>query len=206
MSEVKTDYSTSKDGGTLEVTVTSSFGTMETTIAASSGAITTILASETDYNPPLESNKGFPFSVGKNWTAVSNETLTSNDNINGKNVNMNSSKISTYDYVVLRTENTKIPAGEFQTYVIRMTKDDGTGSEIYYSPEAHVQVKEFDYGPQGNTGFSLELLNYRVAGSQSSFPLVTAVIVAAASLVVVGMVVALAARQRRTKISVDTAD
>ena len=193
--EVKTDQSTAKSENTLEATISSSSGSAKSTETT-----------ETNYNPPLEGNKGFPISAGSSWTSVTTETLTTNDNVNGNTTNEVSSKTTTSNFIVLRTEDTKVTAGEFQTFVIKMTKDDGTSSEMYYSPKAHLQVKELDYDAQGNLVACLELLNYKVAEPQSSFPSTIFVIIAIVSLAAVGISVGavfFVRRQRNAEIAVN---
>jgi hypothetical protein len=188
--EVKTDQSTAKTETTLEATVTSSTGTQKSTETT-----------ETDYNPPLEFNKGFPISAGSSWTSITTQTVTTNDNLNGDATNDVSSKTTTSNYIVLRTEDTKVTAGEFQTFVIKTTTDDGTSSEIYYSPKAHIQVKELDYDDQGKLTVSMELLSYKVAVPQSSFPSNYAIIAVAAGLIFAGVALGVMFFVRRGRVS-----
>jgi hypothetical protein len=144
--ETKTDYTTPKSESTLSA-ITNTFN--ETIITS------------TEYNPSLD-NYDFPLSVGKSWASTTTETITSKHDLNGALTQGSDSKKTTSNFTVIRTENTKVAAGEFQTFVIKMTKNDGTSSEIYYSTKAHMQVKELDYFPNGNLAFSLELQSYKV--------------------------------------------
>jgi hypothetical protein len=155
--ETKTDYGTARSENTIE-SKTPTFNETITTM--------------TDYNPPLNNN-GFPLFVGKSWTAPTTQTNMGVHVLNGALTQSNESKTTTYTFSVLRTEDVTVPAGEFQTFVIKMTLIDGTpnngtSSEIYYSAKAHNTVKELDYLPNGRLAFSLELLNYNVAETSST--------------------------------------
>ena len=103
-------------------------------------------------NPPLN-NSGFPLYVGKNWTATTTQTMTVNHILNGVLTQGNDSQRTTSNYTVLKSEDVTVPAGEFQTFVIRMTNNGGSSSEIYYSTKANMQVKELDYFQNGNLVF-----------------------------------------------------
>ena len=83
--------------------------------------------------------------------------------MNGVLTQGNDSQKTTLNFTVLRSEDVTVPAGEFQTFVIRMTNRGGSSSEIYYSTKANMQVKELDYFQDGNLAFSSELLSYNVA-------------------------------------------
>ncbi len=150
--ETKTDYSTPKSEITLD-TKTSTFNETITTI--------------TDYNLPMN-NSDFPFYVGKNWTATTTQTLTTKHILNGVLTEGKDSQKTTFNFTVLRSEDVTVPAGKFQTFVIRMTNDGGSSSEIYYSTKANMQVKELDYFQDGNLAFSSELLSYNVAVPMST--------------------------------------
>ena len=147
--EAKTDFSETKSENTIQ-SITSAFNETITT--------------QTDYNPPLN-NYNFPLFVGKSWTSITNQTHFTKHDLNGVSTQGNDSKKTSSNFIVLRTEYTIVPAGEFQTFVINVSRDDGTSSQIYYSSKANMQVKELDYLPNGNLGFSLELLNFTVAAS-----------------------------------------
>ena len=155
--ETKTDYSTVKSSNTIE----SSTATFNETIMTA-----------VEYNPP-QNSWSFPLSVGKNWTTTTTQTTNSQHILNNYSTKGNETKQVTFNFAVLRTENITVPAGEFQTFVVRMvfvdnTPNNGTSSEFYYSAKAHNTVKELDYLPNGNLAFSLELLNYSVAEPTST--------------------------------------
>jgi hypothetical protein len=150
--ETKIDYSQAKSKSTLD-TKTTLFN--ETVITV------------TENNPPLN-NIAFPIFVGKNWTCATTQLFNNQHILNGALTKSNSSQSATFNFSVLRSEKVTVSAGEFQTFVIKKvlidnTANNGTSSEIYYSAKAHNTVKEFDYLPNGNLAFSLELLNYSVS-------------------------------------------
>jgi hypothetical protein len=149
--ETKTNYSKVKSSNTME----SSTATFNETIMTA-----------TDFNPPQDS-WSFPLFVGKNWTTITTQTIVSQHILNGDYSQGNETKKVTFNFIVLRTEDIVVPAGEFQTFVLRMvlidnTPNNGTSSDFYYSAKAHNTVKELDYLPSGNLVFSLELLNYSI--------------------------------------------
>jgi hypothetical protein len=150
--ETKIDYSQVKSESTLD-TKTTSFNETVVTV--------------TENNPPLN-NVAFPIFVGKNWTCKTTQLFNNQHILNGALTKGNSSQPATFNFSVLRSEKVTVPAGEFQTFVIKKvlidnTANNGTSSEIYYSAKAHNTVKEFDYLPNGHLAFSLELLNYSVS-------------------------------------------
>ncbi len=145
--ETKTDYTTTRT---------------ETTLDSATTAFNETITTDTNYNPPLNSY-AFPLYVGKNWTSTTTQAITSKHYLYGVWTNGTSNQITTQNFSVLRTEDVQVPAGNFQTYVIRMTDSGGSSSDIYYSEKAHKQVKELDYMLGGSLVFSLELLSYNVA-------------------------------------------
>lgn len=154
--ETKIDYSKIKSSNILESSTTT-FN--ETIITA------------TDYNPP-QNSWSFPLSVGKKWTTETTQTIVSQHILNGDYSQGNETKKVTFNFAVLMTEDITVPAGEFQTFVVRMvlidnTLNNGTSSDFYYSAKAHNTVKELDYLPNGNLIFSLELLDYYIAETTS---------------------------------------
>ena len=145
--ETKTDYTTTRTENTLDSATT---------------AFNETITTETNHNPPLN-NYAFPLYVGKNWTSTTTRAITSKHYLYGAWTNGTSNQITTQNFSVLRTEDVQVPAGNFQTYLIRMTDSGGSSSDIYYSEKAQKQVKELDYMPGGSLIFSLELLSYNVA-------------------------------------------
>jgi hypothetical protein len=155
---------------------------------------------ETDYNPPLEFGKGFPLFVGENWTAQTTENITSSMNFMGSTTNDNYTQTTTTNFAVLRTEDTKVPAGEFQTFVIDANKSDGSSRILYYSPLAQMQIKELDYDSKGNLAETFALSDYTLSGSAGSSPVleIVAFIIGIAVLGTVVMALLLV-RQRKDR-------
>ena len=96
------------------------------------------------------------------------QAITFKHYLNGVLTNSTSNQKITQNCLVLRTEDVQVPAGSFQTFVIRRTDSGGSSSDIYYSEKAHRQVKELDYMSGGSLAFSLELLDYSVAEPTTS--------------------------------------
>jgi hypothetical protein len=150
--EAKIDFSTVKSSNTME---------------SSSATFNETIITATDYNPPRNS-WSFPLFVGKNWTTTTTQTMFSQHILNGDYSQGNENRNVMFSFAVLRAEDIVVPAGEFQTFVVRMvlidnTLNNGTSSDFYYSAKVHNTVKELDYLPNGNLVFSLELLNYSIA-------------------------------------------
>jgi hypothetical protein len=150
--ETKTDYTTPKTENTINTTTTTFNETITT---------------ETICNPPLN-DIAFPLYVGKTWSSTTTQAITFKHYLNGVLTNSTSNQKITQNCSVLRTEDIQVPAGSFQTFVIRRTDSGGSSSDIYYSEKAHRQVKELDYMPGGSLAFSLELLDYSVAEPTTS--------------------------------------
>ena len=163
--DVKTDYSVAKTYASLESS--SSFGGNVVLMALESDNSFSSSA-ETDYNPPLEFGKGFPLFVGENWIAQTSENTTSSMTIMGSTTHDNYVQKTTTNFTVQRMDDTKVAAGEFQTYVIEANKSDGSSREMYYSPIAQMQVKELDYDSKGNLTTTSALLDYSLSGSGGS--------------------------------------
>ncbi len=149
--ETKTDYSQPKSVSTIDTKTTSFYETITT---------------EVENDPPL-TNIAFPIFVGKTWTNTTTQLIKNQDTLNGASTHGNSSLSTSFSYSVLRSETVTVPAREFQTFVIKTvqidnTPNNGASSVIYYSPKAHMQVKELDYLPSGSLFVSSELLNYSI--------------------------------------------
>ena len=155
--ETKTDYSSPKSVSALD-TKTTAFN--ETIITA------------VENNPPVI-NIAFPIFVGKNWISTTTQLFNTQHILNGALTQGNSSQPTSLSFSVLRSEEVTVPAGKFQTFVIKRvqidnTPNNGTNTIIYYSAKAHMQIKELDYLPNGILFASSELLNYSVTEPTSS--------------------------------------
>jgi hypothetical protein len=125
-----------------------------------SNTVTSRLITETVYNPPFESTKGYPLSVGKSWTATTTETKQTQTTIAGETESETKTDSYTKNYLVTQTESVTVSAGEFETYVTRRTDPDGAYAETFYSPVAGFDVKQIEYDSTGNPYLTLELTDY----------------------------------------------
>jgi len=194
--DVKADYSIAKTYANME---SSGLGGPAILLALNSDNSFSS-TTETTYNPPLAFGKGFPLFVGENWTAQTTENTTSSMTIMGSTTNDNYIQATTTNFTVQRTEDTKVPAGEFQTYVINSNKNDGTSRELYYSPKAEMQVKELDYDSKGNLAETFELLNYNVSGGAGSSPVLEmAAVGLGIAALALGLSLLFLARKKKTR-------
>lgn len=145
--------------------------TQDVTIIRPNGTTITTQDTETIYNPPFGINSGFPLSLGKTWSAASAKVVTNTVNVDGQISQKNTTSTQTTNFVVASIENTHTQAGTFETYLMKGTTTDGEIQDIYYSPEARIQVKELDYDLTGNLISSMELLEYHVAESANTLPI-----------------------------------
>jgi hypothetical protein len=190
--DVESDLSFAKTSITTDATFT---------YAEESSKITQEI--ETIYDPPLQANKGFPLSAGKSWSAIATKTTTTKTDIDGNFDQETDVTTDSENYIVLRTETTEVTAGEFQTFVIKVTKSDGSSTELYYSPNAEIEVKYLDYDEKGELAITSELLEYSVLAEAEPFPSVYVVAVAGLAVVAIGGVLGyvLFSRRNRTKSS-----
>jgi hypothetical protein len=163
--------------------------TQNANIVRPNGSSTTNQYTEATNNPPLAMNSGFPLSLGKTWSATTNTTQTDTSTVDNQTSQNNSTFTRTTNYLVASVDSTQTPAGTFTTYLIRGTAADGSIQEMYYAPDAHIQVKELDYNSAGNLIATMELLDYHVANPQNSPTLLwlaAAIIVVAIALSAIG--------------------
>ena len=121
---------------------------------------TIIGITNTTYSHSLK-EADFPLTVGKIWTVTTTENVTSKNIIDG--FEFPEETITTEisrTYNCTRTETTTVPAGTFDTFVIKYTDQDGNYAEYYYSPEVGSTVKELSYSADDTLLFSMELLEF----------------------------------------------
>jgi hypothetical protein len=133
--------------------------TTNATIATSAASVFFSTATETTYNPPLESLK-VPLTFGSSWSATTNETTTTTLTINGQTSTEVNSTIHTVQYAVVRTEVRKLPAGEFETHVVQYSAVNGSSGEYYFAPQARYSIIENTYSPSGELTRTSELMEY----------------------------------------------
>ena len=182
---VKSDQSVAKLTSIIDGTITDSMGTSRR-----------IQTTESIYDPPLGLNQGFPISAGKSWSSLTTQTTTTKADVDGQVTQETTPVTKSTNYLVVRIETTKVTAGEFETFVIKCTDNDGSIQEFYYSPKAQVEVKQLDYDAQGELSVSFELLEYTVAEPGIPFMYLVAAIVGAVA--VVGIIVGLVAFKKRS--------
>ena len=186
--DVESDLSAAKTSMDLDATFT--YGGESTKITQNI---------ETIYDPPLQTNSGFPLSAGKSWSAIASKTTTTRTDIDGDFDQETDATTDSENYIVLRTETTKVTAGEFETFVIKVTKNDGTSLELYYSPKAEIQVKELDYDKTGELEVTTELLEYSVSADPEAFPSIYIVVAAITAIGIIGSALGYAMFNRRNR-------
>jgi hypothetical protein len=154
----KPDQSWVKITSTYDETVTVSGSGAS---AGQSQTVTSRLVTENLYNPPFESNKGYPLSVGKSWSAATAETKQTQTTIGGNTETVTETDSYTKNFQVLRKESTTVSAGEFETYVTKRTDPNGAYAETFYSSQVGFDVKQIEYDSTGNAYLTLELLDYK---------------------------------------------
>ncbi len=156
----------------------------ESTVIRSNGSTTTNQQTETNYNPPFGPNSGFPLSLGKTWAISSSITQTTTITADGQPNQSNSTFEQTTNYEVTSVGDLQTQAGTFKTYLIKGTAGDGSIQEMYYAPNARIQVKEVDYDSAGNIIATMELSSCNVANvGDSSMQNLTLVTVAVLAIV-----------------------
>ena len=142
---------------------------------------------EETYNPPLESSKGFPLTVGKSWSASTTRTTARQLTIDGELEQEETNKTTGIEsWLIHRKELITVAAGEFDTFVVKVTHLDGKYGEWYYSPEVGDAVKQIEYYQTGELFATLELLEYRYAAAEEDFPwlfVIIGIVIAAAVIV-----------------------
>jgi hypothetical protein len=72
------------------------------------------------------------------------------------------------DYNCLKKEKVTVPAGTFDTYLIRTTKSDGSYFLDWYSKKAGQSVRGEAYDSEGDKIVSMELISYKFKGSETA--------------------------------------
>jgi hypothetical protein len=109
--------------------------------------IGTIQTSTTnEYSPPLDAFE-FPLYISEKWSAITDITSTVEMRFSGDYASETSEDEFEFIYEALHTEETDVPAGTFETFVIRTQQK---GSDLYeldfYSPELGnvVRIESYD--------------------------------------------------------------
>jgi hypothetical protein len=140
------DYAVVKSKEDVVITVTL-LGTIQTTTASS-------------YSPPLDSFQ-FPMAIRDKWNAASEITTTTEMSFSGNFANETTTGTMDFVYEALHTELTTVPAGDFETFVIR---EEQEGSEFYdinyYSAELGNFVKMETFDNNNDQLQSIELVQY----------------------------------------------
>lgn len=169
---MKSDLSLVTFYSTYDETISLTDGSGVTTISlVVDEPIISKVITETKYNPPFETNKGYPLSVGKSWSAATTETTKTETTISGNTESSTETDSYTKTFLVLRKESTTVSAGEFETYIIKRTDPDGAYAETYYSPQVGFDIKQIEYDSTGKSYVTMELLDYewQPAGNQTQF-------------------------------------
>jgi hypothetical protein len=113
----------------------------------------------TTNTPPTLAGK-FPLSVGETWsyttTTVTNTTTI--PPVGAPSVSITTNTTST-TAVVLNLGLTTVPAGTYDTYLVRSSSSTGS-EQTYYSPEVMQPVKQVSYNSTGTATSTLQLQSY----------------------------------------------
>jgi hypothetical protein len=115
---------------------------------------------QTTTNTPPTIPAKFPLTVGGSWTF----TTTSQTNVTsippiGPPTTTVYSNTTTTTAVVVSSQLTTVPAGTFDTYLVRASQPKGS-QEAYYSPEVMQPVKEVSYNSTGAATSTIQLQSY----------------------------------------------
>jgi hypothetical protein len=113
----------------------------------------------TTNTPPILSGK-FPLSVGETWsyttTTVTNTTTIPPIGLPSVSITTNTTSTTA---VVLILGLTTVPAGTYDTYLVRSSSSTGS-QQIYYSPEVMQPIKQVSYNSTGTATSTLQLQSY----------------------------------------------
>ncbi len=113
----------------------------------------------TTNTPPILSGK-FPLSVGETWsyttTTVTNTTTIPPVGLPSVRITTNTTSTTA---VVLNLGLTTVPAGTYDTYLVRSSSSTGS-QQIYYSPEVMQPIKQVSYNSTGTATSTLQLQSY----------------------------------------------
>jgi hypothetical protein len=123
-------------------------------------SFTTTLISDTTNNPPSQTLQ-FPLSVGAHWatTVTSTTSTTTYSTPNPTPVTNVTTTTDSQNSDVTSYSVTAVPAGSFDTYLVRTTSSSGSTNN-YYSPEVENMIKIQDYNSTGGLTASFNLSAY----------------------------------------------
>ena len=207
---MKSDQSWVAFYSTYEETISIIDDSGVTPISLVQDEITSKSTFETTYNPPFESNKGFPVTVGKSWSVATTETTMIQTTINGNSETTTESEAYTKTFLVMRKESIMLSIGETETFVIKRTDPDGVYAETYFSPEIGFDVKQIEYDASGTLQVSMELINYQYQLSGDDSHLLTTEIFTILIFVLIIMISAIVTiyllKKKKTDIKSQTND
>jgi hypothetical protein len=113
----------------------------------------------TTNTPPILSGK-FPLSVGETWsyttTTVTNTTTIPPVGLPSTRITTNTTSTTA---VVLNLGLTTVPAGTYDTYLVRSSSSTGS-QQTYYSPEVMQPIKQVSYNSTGIATSTIQLQSY----------------------------------------------
>jgi hypothetical protein len=120
----------------------------------------TLTQIQTTTNTPPTLPGKFPLSVGESWSYTTT-TLTNTTTIPSggpPTVRITTNTTST-TAVVLNLALTTVPAGTYDTYLVRSSSSTGS-QQIYYSPEVMQPIKQVSYNSTGAATSTIQLESY----------------------------------------------
>ena len=154
---------------------------------------------EVYYTPPLDLND-YPIEMGETWNASARESGTSTLLVDGvvdsvENIDEN----VVYTVECIREVTVTVPAGTFQGWELKATRDDGSYKIHVLSQEVNAVVLDEDFESDGRKSGSMELKSYGI-GDEEGIPfwmwlLVVTMVVAV--VVIIG--ISMAVRRTRKK-------
>lgn len=113
----------------------------------------------TTNTPPILSGK-FPLSVGETWsyttTTVTNTTTIPPVGVPTVRITTNTTSSTA---VVLNLQLTTVPAGTYDSYLVRSSSSTGS-QQTYYSPEVMQPIKQVSYNSTGTATTTVQLQSY----------------------------------------------
>lgn len=147
----------------LEGGINPGFGFVNFTMSVTSRTKNKILSDEWSY----------PFEAGHNGTVqverhYNQTTVISIQGLPDNTSSVNQQGTVFVQYECVHEEALVIPAGEFQTFTLKISEEDNSYEMNYYSPKAGAGVRVLRYDPKGEEIGDWELKSYSYAGSQKS--------------------------------------
>ncbi len=115
------------------------------------------------YSPPMSELK-FPLDLNNEWTSSSSVTskvaqvITTNGNTTSETHSDTDTR--SLDFKVDLEETTSVPAGQYQSYRINQTGDDGAYSHYYISDKVGFFTKSVSYDDDGDVESLMQLKSY----------------------------------------------